>query len=689
MLRFPVKYFFFLVFLLSFFVSGCVDSQDGFQYLAVARNIYYTGEPTAPPYEFTGGVNVGKNIHMSTHVGKDGKTYSATGLGYSLAFLPAVALTDFVYKAYNLTPPVHFPLESDWLILMSASFVNIFFAAGIAVVVYSYLLEVGVKHKTAVLTSLLGLFTTILFVSSKHIYAHTMFTFFYLLSFLLVKKYSKTKKGVFLFLSGLSLGIVTFTYNTSYLLTIIPYVTYFALLNLKSGLLRNIKKTIMGGLLILLGYAPFFVLTLWYYSLISVPQGNLIGSVIQNAITIPIGLFYEGLWGQFFSPGRSFFIYSPILVIPFIFWFRFKKEIFPEVVATLFVFILYILAAAFAWSRNPLGTGDSLWHGESSWGPRYLIPAVPFGLILVGYLLSKLNIKEKLLTVVPLIIIGIYVQILGVVMPFQIKFHNMQLEFQVNEINYPMYLYTNLLPRFSPIINQSKNLVKIVKMFPKTLEHGKYNVRFIEGVDYAFNVGTERWRTIDRSGYILFDSPNGSEVKNISFTLINHPVATTTSSAQVEFLINDKPAQIKGNILKIGEKKEITLDVRGLELKEKGNLLQIKVMQKDYQTFFDKKQILAITQMSVNNQPINLESIDAPHLSPMGPALTNAEYRNWGGEFSNPWISWHIHTQVFERTPNFWWLYPLYYWDIPKRPFVALFILNLIGLIYFARKLTT
>ena len=39
---------------------------------------------------------------MSVMIGKDGKSYSLTGLGYSLAYLPAVSITDVVYKIYGV-----------------------------------------------------------------------------------------------------------------------------------------------------------------------------------------------------------------------------------------------------------------------------------------------------------------------------------------------------------------------------------------------------------------------------------------------------------------------------------------------------------------------------------------------------------------------------------------------------------
>ena len=70
MKKFLIYYFLFLFFLLAIFSSGIIDSQDGLQYLAVARNIYYKGEPTAQPYEFSNR----ENIHLAVKVGKNGNT---------------------------------------------------------------------------------------------------------------------------------------------------------------------------------------------------------------------------------------------------------------------------------------------------------------------------------------------------------------------------------------------------------------------------------------------------------------------------------------------------------------------------------------------------------------------------------------------------------------------------------------
>ena len=173
-------YFLFLLSFFSILSSGAIDSQDGLQYLAVARNIYYTGEPTTPVYEY----NIRKNIHMNTYIGTDGKTYSLIGLGYSLAMLPAVAITDFFYNIYGVSPPVHFPLESDWLILFTTSFTNAFFGAMFGVVLFLYLMELGLNKKQAIFMSFVSIVTTNLWVYAKHSFAHMMFINFLLLSFL-------------------------------------------------------------------------------------------------------------------------------------------------------------------------------------------------------------------------------------------------------------------------------------------------------------------------------------------------------------------------------------------------------------------------------------------------------------------------------------------------------------------------
>ncbi len=703
MKKFLICYFFFLFFLFSFFASGVIDSQDGFQYLAVARNIYYTGEPTAPsPLDH----DIDKNIHLSTEIGRNGKAYSSTGLGYSLAMLPAVAITDIVYKIYHVTPPVYFPLEADWLILMMGSLTNCFFAAVLGVVIFLYFATLGLNKKQSLFLSIVTLFTTNLFAYSKHSFAHMMFVTFLMLSFLCLKLFSGTKKRIYLFISGLAYGIMMISYNQTYILTIIPYFIYF-LFSIKpkkssrpftQNFLRQFKsKSILKGLglnpiILIIGIIPFIYINSWFNFIRYGVQGSSSAASTVNYISsyFQVGVIFEGLYGLLLSPGRSIFIYSPLLLIIFIFWHKINKKVLPEL--TVFIIMSVIYVAAFA-SSFSLGASDQgvigLWHGEYSWGPRYLLPLIPLGMLIIGVIYKKMSKKVKMLVFLPLMIVGLYVEILGVAMPYQIKFQDLDYSLKVNNTVFMASAYSNLLPRYSPILMMSKKLIKLIKNLPSTLSHGFYNIRYYDGIDFPFNVGgLDRWRTIDSEGRISFDSPKTDPINKIAFNFINHPlVDTASSSAYVNFWINNKKLYKEDQIFNLAERKFIDLPVTKNALTDKNNELVIAVrFDNNAEVIKKHTQIFAMMSMFVNGKEVNKESIDVPYLSQFGPKITGATYKNWGGINKSPWVGWNIHTQIFERVPDFWWAKAVYYWDFPKKVFLIFFIFDLSAIVFFGYK---
>lgn len=672
-----IALFFFLFFSFSFFSSGVIDSQDGFQYLAVARNIYYKGEPTAPVYEY----DKAKNAHMSTYVGRNGKTYSPTGLGFSIAMLPAVAITDIVYKIYGVLPPVHFPLENDWLILLTASFTNSFFGAFLGVVMFVYFYIIGLSKKQSLFMSLITLFTTNLFVYTKHSVAHMMFTSCLLLSFLNIKLYFKKNKKIFLFIAGLAFGVVIITYNLTFILTIPPLLLYFLLLLGKSK--QKLVYAIINTILFLIGTFPFLLVFLWFEHT-RAPAVQSLGSLIKEygiyrALHVPVGVFIEGVYGQLISPGRSLFIYSPLLIIPILFWHKIKKSVLPELSAFVLLTITYVFFYSIQFSYGGSDRGyAAFWHGESSWGPRYLVVLIPFGMLVVGHIYRSISIRARLLIFLPLLIFGLYVEVLGVLMPYQIKYHDLEGRFFINGTEYTTFNYTNLLPRYSPIFMMSKNLVKLVRNFPKTLNHGEYNARFYDGIDFPFYVWPERWRTIESEGHISFDNNRNNPVKRISMGIINHPLnKMATQSAKLKFFLNGKEYNNKSQVIAITERKKIDLKIEGKILKDKGNKLTI---------VSDKKNphLIGLLWFSINNKLINFETIDVPYVYSFAPKMVGAKYQTWGGINRDGWRLWELHTQIFERTPDFWWIKPLYYWDLPKNLFLFLFIINASGIFFSA-----
>lgn len=286
----------------------------------------------------------------------------------------------------------------------------------------------------------------------------------------------------------------------------------------------------------------------------------------------------------------------------------------------------------------------------------------------------------------PLAVLGLYVEILGVLMPYQIKFHDLQPDFFVNGTEYPSSVYSNLLPRYTPILKMSKKLVKLVQSFPNTLDHGIYNVKFYDGIDFPFNVGPERWRVVEGTGRISFDNKINQPVQRIAFGLINHQIGESSSSAHLQFLLNNHPLLTAGEILALRERKVVNLPIKNNYLIPNNNQLTIQVRFDNPQIITKKSQILGLISLSINDTAVNIESLDFPYLSPLGPLMTNITYQNYGGTNKNLMKSWDIHTQIFERVPDFWWAKALYYWDIPKQQIFLLFILNILGMIFFSIK---
>lgn len=695
MKRFIVYYFLFLFSFLSLFVSGIIDSQDGFQYLAVAREIYYKHEPTAPPYEFTGGVWVGKNTHMSTQVGKDGKTYSQTGIGYSLAMIPAVALSDLVYKIYKVPPPVHFPLESDWFILFAASFTNVFYASLLGIILFLYFLKLKLSLKQALFLSFISIITTNLFVLAKHSYAHIMFTTFLLLSFYLIKEYSEKKKKIFLIFSALSFGITSTVYNQTFLLAILPLGIYYLLLIKPKNNLYSLKLVIKDSLLVLLILTPFTVFYFWLENLrAAIGSANYANprffvdyaQYLSQPSQLP--LIFEGIYGQLLGSGRSIFIYSPALLLILIFWHKIKKDVRPELIIFLLLSVSFIILYAKQISFEPdIKKYIGYWAGELSWGPRYLLPLIPFGMLLVGHIFQQLKTKVKVFVVYPLLVIGLYVEILGVTIPYQTKLHGLDTDIYVSGLHYTSFLYMNLLPQFSPIFSTTKKLNYLIHSFPKTLDHGPYNVRFYDGIDFPFDVGSERWRSIETKGHIAFDNNPKETVKKISLTLINHPLADSTSSAQVKLYLSQKGEPVASSRLILGKRSDIDITIPSTLLKEKDNQLVIETYFEEPGVQKQHKQLVALLSFYINGHLSNLESLDFPYISTLGPAMERVKYQTYGGILDNPWQSWIIHTQIFERVPDFWWIKPLYYWDVPKNFFIVAFLINVLVVLFSAAKI--
>ncbi|MEM7347643.1 MAG: hypothetical protein AAF485_25700, partial [Chloroflexota bacterium] len=86
------------------------------------------------------------------------------------------------------------------------------------------------------------------------------------------------------------------------------------------------------------------------------------------------GIWWRGIVGQLISPGRGLLLYCPLFILSFVglwnFFYRFRIE----ALLALAVIIIHLLLYG-KWF---------MWHGGYAWGPRFMIPTLPFWAIFLA-----------------------------------------------------------------------------------------------------------------------------------------------------------------------------------------------------------------------------------------------------------------------------------------------------------------
>jgi hypothetical protein len=160
---------------------------------------------------------------------------------------------------------------------------------------------------------------------------------------------------------------------------------------------RNWRALLLVSLVSLAAAFPFGALYLWYNylrwgSIFSTGYGlAFAGSTIGAAsgasggaaVVAPVGIPHEtpliGLWGMFFSPGKSVFLYSPPLFLALLGFLRFFRR-FRHIVLAMVLTILpsiYVHAQMISWA------------GDFAWGPRYVLFATAVLLLPAAFLLEE------------------------------------------------------------------------------------------------------------------------------------------------------------------------------------------------------------------------------------------------------------------------------------------------------------
>jgi hypothetical protein len=231
---------------------------------------------------------------------------------------------------------------------------------------------------SVIATAIYGL-ATLAWPYSKYDFSEPTLVMFILASIYLILRWGQNGRGRFLLLAGLTALCATAT-------------KYFAgvlvpLLVLEVGLLhweRHPKASKLPSAIkpILLFCLPFLVVAvpaLWYLGSHYGYSPSILeawAGVQRGWLPLPMEI---GLRGLLFSPGKSFFLYSPPTILAVLSVFPFVRRHGLKSVGLLAIILVYFLI----YSKKPA------WHAGAGWGPRYQVLVIPIVILLIAPLIRK------------------------------------------------------------------------------------------------------------------------------------------------------------------------------------------------------------------------------------------------------------------------------------------------------------
>ncbi|HEX7589226.1 MAG TPA: hypothetical protein VF478_12995 [Anaerolineae bacterium] len=332
------------VYLLSF--SGQLYSQDSMSMFSVTESVVKRGELNTD--------QMWTLFKARNEIASDGESYAKYGYGISLFAVPlyalALALPDFgLVQTTLLTSAIVIAIAGALMFLAAR---RLRYTRGVSLA----------------LALLFGLATPA-WVYAKQFWSETfgIFTlfaaFYFLLSF---RQEQRTRDAI---IGGVMLGLAVATRVTN--TALVPFFGWYGFVggfpaaHLPANR-RNLRAFAWFALVLML-----VALSIAAYNWVR--NGSLLATGYRADETFDNPLLL-GLYGLLFSPGKGLFVYVPFLAaLPWaavVLWKRARDELF--LVLAIFSFYLLVFSAWY------------YWWGGTNWGPRFLLPTVPFLVLLVA-----------------------------------------------------------------------------------------------------------------------------------------------------------------------------------------------------------------------------------------------------------------------------------------------------------------
>jgi hypothetical protein len=313
-------------------------------------------------------------------VAPNGRAYGGHEIGNTLFMLPTAFINVLLENAFSRF------VSQDTIVKLQQFILS--FQAGVysafTATIFFAILRTGFSQaviSSFVATLCLAL-TTFFWTYSRNLFdgvlCHTLLT----LSLFLLLRYRKNNNSWVLFGCFICLGFAFIT-RISMILAILVSFGYLMSLH-RSSLAIRVRELLLATLTLV----PFFLWQSWYNYL---RTGIFYKSAVQTSIYAENnaldGNIFVGITGFLLSPGKSIFIYAPLLILSVLLFRKFYREHRKEAI--------YIAALTILWFF--LHARLRSWYGAWGWGPRHFITILPILFlpfaVNLEYILKKTTLK--------------------------------------------------------------------------------------------------------------------------------------------------------------------------------------------------------------------------------------------------------------------------------------------------------
>jgi len=380
---------FFLILIISFSIfiftasAHRFTSDDYLAYSQAERIVNQTPIPNFIPGETRPGLQGSNQIQWDFPACKDPIICSNVPLVYSMSLIPFIQLE----QNLNILPDEDLTLDDFddnhyvWWRNTSSNeetFTFLFYGPVITAISTAILFAIcrtyNFSIKIAITVAFLYGFTTMAWAYSSTALSVTLVSMTVLLSFYFYRKFVKNQNFFSLIFCGFSLGASVLVRYDSFIIVVIILVFLIGTILRNKSKLKNLTCLLI----------PLFFCAIIFMGINYIQFGTFLEYSFKTESGYGLGPtspIHVGVFGLLFSPGAGLFIFSPILFTIFVSFFDFYKKDKSS----------FLIFSAYFVSMLVFFGNLETWHGFVSWGPRYLLPVIPFLLIPLAASIEKRN----------------------------------------------------------------------------------------------------------------------------------------------------------------------------------------------------------------------------------------------------------------------------------------------------------